>query len=476
MLEWVDVCTAHGRRPAGAGGARLRVPPLEPGAARGGRARLVRARAERPERSRRSSRTCARAAARPALRDQDLRLHLQEPGGRARAGPHRRAAARGRRLQGAAGRRRAVPPKHANFIENRGERHDRATCGPDRRGPPPRARTLGIVLEPEVQLLGDVGFPCEEALSAPALARRAWRRSTACRSPAVRGGFVALAGRGARLARLELAARLLARAGGARSGHRAHDPRRTRDPAHAAPGRARMTTLNYSEADLKRAVEPFPAVQSVSVDADLPHKLRDQRARAPARGRARVRRRAPGGGCERRHAAAARARPGSCPTVKVDVDPRATAASGKAPSRGLVRVISAGARGAAPAADRAYRARDGVRVAIAAGRRCASARRSGWRRSGPRRRACWRHPGRRRAMLDLRIPERPRPPTGRGTRPDRGHAAGVAGAGGRHGRGARPSRRCPRPRRTSGDRRRPAHRPKPVLEGCEPPPLLEPHR
>ena len=35
----------------------------------------------------------------------------------------------------------------------------------------------------------------------------------------------------------------------------------------------RMTTLNYSEADLKRAVEPFPAVQSVSVDADLPHKL-----------------------------------------------------------------------------------------------------------------------------------------------------------------------------------------------------------
>ena len=35
----------------------------------------------------------------------------------------------------------------------------------------------------------------------------------------------------------------------------------------------RMTTLHYSEEELRRAVEPFPAVQSVSADAELPHKL-----------------------------------------------------------------------------------------------------------------------------------------------------------------------------------------------------------
>ena len=110
----------------------------------------------------------------------------------------------------------------------------------------------------------------------------------------------------------------------------------------------RMTTLHYSEAELKRAVEPFPAVQSVSVDADLPHKLRDQRARAPARGRAGVRRRAPRGGRERRHAAARSERDVRLPAVKVDAIPgggrlgqgrrgRPRASASRAPRRSCAR-------------------------------------------------------------------------------------------------------------------------------------------
>ena len=50
VLEWVDVCAPTGTDRRAPGRARLRVPPLEPRAARGRRARLLRARAARSRR------------------------------------------------------------------------------------------------------------------------------------------------------------------------------------------------------------------------------------------------------------------------------------------------------------------------------------------------------------------------------------------------------------------------------------------
>ena len=67
----------------------------------------------------------------------------------------------------------------------------------------------------------------------------------------------------------------------------------------------RMTTLHYDARALEQAVDAFPAVQSVSVVGRPPEDARDQGARAPSRRRARVRRRPPGRGCERRDPAAA---------------------------------------------------------------------------------------------------------------------------------------------------------------------------
>ena len=50
VLEWVDVCTAQGIDRRAPERARLRLPPLQPGAGRGRRARVVRARAAGPRR------------------------------------------------------------------------------------------------------------------------------------------------------------------------------------------------------------------------------------------------------------------------------------------------------------------------------------------------------------------------------------------------------------------------------------------
>jgi cell division protein FtsQ len=127
----------------------------------------------------------------------------------------------------------------------------------------------------------------------------------------------------------------------------------------------RMTTLHYSEAELRRAVEPFPAVQSVSAEADPPHELvirvREHRpvaALVSADGR--------------RVAVASdgtllpQERDGRLPAVKVDALPN-HGRLGKSIEERLVRVVARAPEELRPLLSRVYRARDGVRVAINGG-------------------------------------------------------------------------------------------------------------
>ena len=127
----------------------------------------------------------------------------------------------------------------------------------------------------------------------------------------------------------------------------------------------RMTTLNYSEQELRRAVEPFPAVQSMSVDADLPHKLvisvREHRPVAALIS-----------GESRRVAVASdgtllpHERDIRLPTVKTDSIP-GDGRLGTSVEEGLVRVLAGAPEELRPLLERAYRTKDGVRVAIANG-------------------------------------------------------------------------------------------------------------
>ncbi len=168
----------------------------------------------------------------------------------------------------------------------------------------------------------------------------------------------------------------------------------------------RMTTLNYSEAELRRAVAAFPAVQSVSVDADLPHKLlisvREHRPVA-----------ALVAGDGRRVAVAGdgtllpRERDTRLPAVKVDALPGGRRL-GKGAEAGLVRVIAGAPEELRPLLIRAYRARDGVRVAVNGGptlRFGAPLRLAAkWAAAA---RVLADSPAAAAAYLDLRIPERP---------------------------------------------------------------------
>jgi cell division protein FtsQ len=127
----------------------------------------------------------------------------------------------------------------------------------------------------------------------------------------------------------------------------------------------RMTTLNYSEQELRRAVEPFPAVQSMSVDADLPHKLvisvREHRPVAALIS-----------GESRRVAVASdgtllpHERGIRLPTVKTDSIP-GDGRLGASVEEGLVRVLAGAPEELRPLLERAYRTKDGVRVAIERG-------------------------------------------------------------------------------------------------------------
>lgn len=168
----------------------------------------------------------------------------------------------------------------------------------------------------------------------------------------------------------------------------------------------RMTTLHYSEQELARAVEPFPAVESVSVDADLPHKLvisvRENRPVA-----------ALVSGDDRRVAVASdgtllpHERDVRLPAVKVDSIPDDGRLGGGAEA-GLVHVIAGAPDELQPLLERAYRARDGVRVAIDGGptlRFGAPIRLAAkWTAAA---RVLADTPAAAAASIDLRIPERP---------------------------------------------------------------------
>ena len=145
----------------------------------------------------------------------------------------------------------------------------------------------------------------------------------------------------------------------------------------------RMTTLHYDARALERAVDAFPAVQSVSVAADLPKTLeirvREHRPVAALQT-----------GDGRRVAVASdgtllpRSRRGSLPSVKVDSSPGGPGSVGrrwKSASYSCWRVPprSCGRSSTAPTAPRTE---FGSRCGPA--RRCGSARHAGWRRSGPR--------------------------------------------------------------------------------------------
>ena len=168
----------------------------------------------------------------------------------------------------------------------------------------------------------------------------------------------------------------------------------------------RMTTLNYSEEQLRRAVEPFPAVESVSAKADLPHKLvitvREHRPVA-----------ALVSGDDRRVAVASdgtllpQERDSGLPAVKVDALPN-SGRLGRGAEAVLVGVVARAPDELRPLLERAYRARDGVRVAIEGGptlRFGAPIRiRAKWTAAA---RVLADTPAAGAASLDLRIPERP---------------------------------------------------------------------
>ena len=168
----------------------------------------------------------------------------------------------------------------------------------------------------------------------------------------------------------------------------------------------RMTTLHYSEEELRRAVEPFPAVESVSADAELPHKLvirvREHRPVA-----------ALVSGDDRRVAVASdgtllpQERDTQLPAVKVDALP-GDGRLGKGAEAVLVGVIARAPDELRPLLERAYRARDGVRVAIEGGptlRFGAPIRlRAKWAAAA---RVLADSPAAGAEFLDLRIPERP---------------------------------------------------------------------
>ena len=128
-----------------------------------------------------------------ALRDQDLRLDLQEPRRPARRGPLRRAAARGGRVPRPRGRRRPLLREARELRREHGGGDDRRRARADGRGPPPgegevrgRARARGPGARrrrgPGVGVvIGRGRSPVEAAGADPA--DRLPRRSRSSRSP-----------------------------------------------------------------------------------------------------------------------------------------------------------------------------------------------------------------------------------------------------------------------------------------------------
>ncbi len=160
-LEWVEVCAAHRARAPRARAARLRLPQLQPRRGRGRRPGLLRAQ-PRPSR-RRVKATMA------AMRE---RRHEAQPSGIKTFGStfvnpdDERAEGRtaGQLLEAAGCRGLAVggarfSPKHANFVENAEGASTADVLALMAAGRRRVHERFGVVLEPEVQLLGEVLWP-----------------------------------------------------------------------------------------------------------------------------------------------------------------------------------------------------------------------------------------------------------------------------------------------------------------------------
>ena len=128
----------------------------------------------------------------------------------------------------------------------------------------------------------------------------------------------------------------------------------------------RMTTLHYDAAALEQAVDAFPAVRSLSVSADLPKTLeirvREHHPVAALRS------------ADGRQVAVAsdgtllpRTSRRSLPSVKVSAIPSRQRLGGTSPEELLVEVLAGAPTELRPLLDRAYRAGDGVRVAMRTG-------------------------------------------------------------------------------------------------------------
>ena len=160
VLEWVDVFTATGRdrRTPDLLGFAYRSSNLAPGevVARAS----FRLHADDPAAIRARLERDARQAARgAALGDQDLRLDLQEPRGRARRGAQRRPAARGGGLSWPAAGWRPLLREARQLRREHRRGDDRRRAGADGEGRRRVHERFGVVLEPEVQVLGEVSWP-----------------------------------------------------------------------------------------------------------------------------------------------------------------------------------------------------------------------------------------------------------------------------------------------------------------------------
>ncbi len=143
-LEWVEIVTAEGFERRAARAARLRLPPLEPRGRGDRRPGLLRAR-----------RSPTPSTVKATLAEMRARRHEAQPQGIKTFGstfknpedPRAEGRSAGLLLAEAGCNGLTVggarfAPKHANFVENTGDGHDRGRARGDGRGPRPRARAL----------------------------------------------------------------------------------------------------------------------------------------------------------------------------------------------------------------------------------------------------------------------------------------------------------------------------------------------
>ena len=160
VLEWVEVCTAAGGERRSPERARLRLPQLQPRARRGRRARLVPLSPGRPGDGQGDARGDARAAPRGAAagiktfgstfkNPEDPRAEGSTAGQLLEA-----AGCRGLRVGGA-----RFSEKHANFVENSGGATTADVLALMAEGRRRVHERFGVVLEPEVQPLGELQLP-----------------------------------------------------------------------------------------------------------------------------------------------------------------------------------------------------------------------------------------------------------------------------------------------------------------------------